>query len=93
MPIQVAESTKKPRGKKVLSHIEIHPKLGGGHMVRHVYHGFGHEPTEYEFNGQGITQGGTSIQSHLAKHAGLRNEGKEPYDLRKESETEKEITA
>ena len=40
MAILEAESTKPKRGKKVLAHLEIHPKLGGGHMVRHVYHGW-----------------------------------------------------
>jgi len=71
MAIQVAESTKAAKAKKVLSHLEIHPKLGGGHMVRHVYHGFGHEPKEYQFNENGKSQGGEHITAHLAKHAGL----------------------
>ena len=89
--IQVAQSNKGKRAKKALSHIEIHPKLDGGHLVRHIYHGFGHEPTDHHFNEAGITQGGTSISSHLAQHAGIK--GLESYDKHDQSETEGEIDA
>lgn len=61
------------RARKALSHIEIYPKLGGGHLVRHVYHGWGKEQefTFITFNQDGKTQGGEHIQQHVTKHAGL----------------------
>lgn len=86
MGIQVAESSKPKKGAKVLAHLEIHPKLGGGHIVKHVYEGYDHEAKSVKFNEQGKSQGGEHIADHLAKHAGL-----EGYDERAESETEDEI--
>jgi hypothetical protein len=71
MTIQVAETSKAKRAPKALSHLEIHPKLGGGHVVKHVYTGYSHEPKEYQFNKDGIAKGGEHIADHLAKHAGL----------------------
>lgn len=68
--IQVAESNRKAP-KKTLDHLEIHPKMGGGHIVRHVYTSYEHEPKEHHFNEEGKAQGGEHIASHLAKHAGL----------------------
>jgi hypothetical protein len=68
--IAVAESKRKAR-PKVLDHLEIHPQLGGGHIVKHVYTDYSHEPKEVKFNGAGKSQGGEHIQSHLNKHAGL----------------------
>lgn len=91
--IQVAESTKSRRGPKAIAHLEIHPKLGGGHVVKHVYSNGGageyREPKEHHFNEEGIARGGEHITAHLAKHAGLP--GAEPYDKHGESETEDEI--
>lgn len=71
MPIQVAETTKARKARKVLAHLEVHPQLGGGHLVRHVYAGFGHEPKEVSFNKDGKSQGGEHIVNHLVKHGGL----------------------
>lgn len=88
-PIQTAESVKPKRGKKTLDHIEIHPKMGGGHIVKHVYTDYQHEPKEVHFNEEGKSQGGEHILSHLSKHAGLP--GLEKYDQHSESETEDEI--
>ena len=68
--IQVAEAKEK-RQPKSLSHLEIHPQLGGGHIIKHVYSGYQHEPKEYKFNEKGIAKGGEHITAHLAKHAGL----------------------
>lgn len=70
--IQVAEtSAAKKRSKKTLDHIEIHPKMGGGHIVKHSYSGYDHEPKEVQFNADGNAAGGEHILSHLQKHAGL----------------------
>jgi hypothetical protein len=68
--IAVAESPRKSR-PKVLAHIEIHPVMGGGHIVKHVYTSYEHEPKEVKFNDEGKSQGGEHIMSHLVKHAGL----------------------
>jgi hypothetical protein len=85
MSIAVAESKKK-NTPKTLSHLEIHPQLGGGHVVKHVYSGYQHDPKEVKFNEKGVAKGGEHIAAHLAKHAGLPG-----YDKRQESETEQEI--
>lgn len=71
MAIVSNEAPSAKKAKKVLSHIEIHPQLGGGHMVKHVYSGYGHEPLEVSFNKNGRAKGGEHIQQHLDKHAGL----------------------
>lgn len=71
MAVIAAETTKpKPRAK-VLAHLEIHPQLGGGHIVKHVYSSYEHEPKEVKFNEDGKSQGGEHIEAHLRKHAGL----------------------
>jgi hypothetical protein len=67
MPMQVAETSKAKKQPKVLSHIEIHPQLGGGHIVKHVYSGYEHEPRPYKF---GKDEGGRAA-AHIARHAGL----------------------
>lgn len=69
--IATAESKKSPKSQKVLAHLEIHPQLGGGHIVKHVYSGYHHEPKEVKFNEDGKSRGGEHIVAHLAKHAGL----------------------
>jgi len=89
LTIQTAETSKPKRGKKTLDHIEIHPKMGGGHIVKHVYTDYQHEPKAVEFNKDGKAQGGEHILSHLKKHAGLP--GLESYDEKDESETEDEV--
>jgi hypothetical protein len=88
MAIQVAESNKGKKARKVLAHLEIHPNLSGGHMVRHVYHGFGNEPKEYHFNEDGKSQGGEHITAHLAKHAGLPGGAPNPTQTTVEEEAE-----
>lgn len=69
--IQVAEAKRPKSTPKTLSHLEIHPQLGGGHVVKHVYSGYQHEAKEVKFNAEGVAKGGEHITSHLAKHAGL----------------------
>jgi hypothetical protein len=86
MAIQVASSGKAKKAQRVLAHLEIHPVLGAGHMVRHVYAGFGAEPKEVKFNKDGKSQGGEHIVAHLAKHGGLPE-----YSNRDHSETEEAI--
>jgi len=89
--VQVAESNKPKKGRKTLDHIEIHPKMGGGHIVKHVFTNYEHEPEEVHFNESGKAKGGEHIMSHLEKHAGLP--GLEDYDRHDESETEDEERA
>jgi hypothetical protein len=69
--IAVAESTARKKGPKTLDHLEIHPQLGGGHIVKHVYTGYEHDAKEVKFNADGKSQGGEHIMKHLTKHAGL----------------------
>jgi hypothetical protein len=86
--IQVAESSKPKKGQKTLDHLELHPKMGGGHIVKHVYTDYSHEPKEVHFNEEGKAKGGEHITAHLAKHAGLPG-----YDKHAASETEEELEA
>lgn len=86
--IQVAETSKPKSQPKTLSHIELHPKMGGGTIVKHVYTGYQHDAKEYQFNEDGIAKGGEHIVAHLQKHAGLPK-----YDQKAESETEERIDA
>ena len=65
--IAMAEGKPPKKGPKTLSHIEIHPQLGGGHVVRHVYSGYQHEPREYKFS----KEQGRRFTSHVLRHAGL----------------------
>jgi hypothetical protein len=69
--IQVSESSKPKARAKVLKHLEIQAQLGGGHIVRHVYTDYQHEPKDVKFNKEGKSQGGEHIVAHLTKHAGL----------------------
>jgi len=48
--------------------------MGGGHVVKHVYTSYEHEPKEHNFGEDGYRDGkggGEHIANHLAKHAGL----------------------
>ena len=69
--IQTAESNKPKSKAKVLDHLEIHPQLGGGHIVKHVYTDYSHDPKEVKFNKAGKSQGGEHVVAHLTKHGGL----------------------
>lgn len=90
--IQVAETSRPKKTPKTLDHIEIHPKLGGGHIVKHVYNGYEHDPKEVQFNEDGKAKGGEHIMNHLVKHAGIpMPDGKEEYDETPESETEEDV--
>lgn len=88
MAVRIAESKQPRKGRKAVSHIEIHPRLGGGHIVKHVYTGYEHQAKEVHFNEDGKTQGGEHVTKHVMKHAGLPK-----YDKQDESETEEEIEA
>jgi len=86
--IQVAESStrnKVARTAKVLDHLELHPKMGGGHIVKHVYTDYEHKPLEVHFNKKGIAKGGEHIIAHLTKHGGLP-----PYEKNEEEPEEPE---
>lgn len=63
----VAESSKPKRGPRVLTHLEIHPKLGGGHVVKHVYSDYNHESKSVNF---GKNQG-QQMLAHVSRHSGI----------------------
>lgn len=68
--ISVAESNRAKKAPKRLHHIEIHPQLGGGHIVAHHHTSYEHPPEEHFFkNGDGHR-----AIAHIAKHAGLPHE-------------------
>lgn len=70
------------RSNKTISHIEIHPKLGGGQVVTHVYTSYEHKPKEHKF---GPNQG-EGFAAHLSKHTGVPLQ----YAKGENRETEKE---
>lgn len=62
-----AEGRAPKKGPKVLSHIEIHPRMGGGHQIKHVYEGYQHEPRTYEFE----EDEGDRAAAHIVRHTGI----------------------
>jgi len=74
------------RSKKTLDHIEIHPRLGGGAIIRHQYAGYEHKPEDHNFK----QDQGEKFAAHLAKHTGFPLSS---ADRSKASETEEEIEA
>ena len=76
----MAEGIRHKRTPKVLSHIEIKPKMGGGHIITHHYTSYQHEPKPHNFG----PDDGERAMKHIAKHAGLphpeiaEHEGSEP---------------
>ncbi len=88
---QIAEARKPKSQPKVLDHMEIHAKLGGGNIVRHVYTSYQHEPMEVHFDENGKRQGkggGENIVAHLIKHGGLPAVGSAQSSGEAEDETE-----
>jgi hypothetical protein len=92
--ISVAEGGKK-RAPKTLDHLEIHPQLGGGHIIKHVYsgHDYPSQDKEVKFNDKGVGPGGEHVQAHLDKYAGLPAAPTKPSakQAEPESETEDEV--
>jgi len=62
---------KRARAPKVIDHLELHRKMDGGHIVKHVYTDYEHKPLEVQFNKAGKAKGGEHIIAHLMKHGGL----------------------
>lgn len=70
MRMQGKESAER-KGRKIISHIEIHPVLGGGHMVKHVFSSFDHPPREYHF----APNESVRAINHVARYSGLAMPG------------------
>jgi hypothetical protein len=64
----VAEGKKPKGGPKILAHLEIHPAIGGGHTVRHVYSGYQHESRQYSFKDGEDDR----LSEHLHRHLGIK---------------------
>lgn len=73
-----AGGAKMKKPPKVIDHIRIHPKMGGGVMVAHHYTSMEHEPKQHEF---GMTDG-SGFQKHIAAVTGM------PMDSAGETESE-----
>ena len=58
---------KPKKSPKVIDHIRIHPKMGGGAIVAHHYTSMEHEPKQHEF---GMTDG-SGFHEHLATVTGM----------------------
>ena len=63
--IASVEAPKRKEAPKQLHHLEIHPRLGGGHVIQHHYTSYQHEPEHHSFDD------GAAAMKHIAKHAGL----------------------
>ena len=87
MPQPSTVETSGKKAPKHTSHLEIHPKLGGGTTIKHVYSSYEHQPREYHF-GEGE---GHRALAHIARHAGLPMEAK-AADESNASRTEEEIS-
>ncbi len=66
--IASVEGARSKKGPKMLAHMEIHPGLKGGHMVRHVYAGYKHEADEHQFK-QGEE---ARMTAHIHRHLGIK---------------------
>ena len=67
MALRVSKATvpKEPGGKGI-HHLEVHPAVNGGHVVKHIMHGaeFG-EAQEHAFG----PEQGHEVLAHIIKHA------------------------
>ena len=68
--ISVGESTRARKAPKVLHHLEVHPKMGGGVRVEHHYNSYEHKAEPYNF----AEDEGGKFHAHMAKHTGLQHE-------------------
>lgn len=86
--ISVAQSARAKKSPKVLDHLEIHPRMGGGHNIEHHYQGYQHDKETKEFE----EHEGDKAMKHIAKHAGLphpeigEEEGDEPEPIHPDKE-------
>ena len=67
-------------GKRKLSHLELRKAKNGGHIVRHHFANFEHEPEEHAF------ANGEEMIAHVSKHMGVKAEAKEEAAEPKEGE-------
>ena len=66
----IQEAAKRSKAPKVLSHMEIRPRMGGGVQVTHHYTSYQHEPSVHQFEeGEGA-----KFHAHMAKHTGMKHE-------------------
>ena len=66
----IQEAAKRSKAPKVLSHMEIHPQMGGGVRVEHHYSSYEHKPSMHEF----AEDEGAKFHAHMTKHTGLAHE-------------------
>lgn len=71
LSVESQTPAKQAKARKTLASISIEPKMGGGHIIRHHYQGYEHQPKDYHISAEGKTQGGKSWVEHLQQHAGL----------------------
>lgn len=57
----------KPKMPKVIEHMRVHPKMGGGVTVAHHYTSMEHEPKSHNFG----PEQGPAFHEHMAKFAGM----------------------
>ena len=71
-----SRATKQEKVKKALAHIEIHHAENGGHIVKHIFQHYSHEPEMHAF-GKGE---GKDVLAHISKTMDVPNhkEGAQP---------------
>jgi len=83
----MTEGIKSKRVPKVLKHLEVAPRMGGGVHVTHHYIHYQHEPEVHSFK----DHEGERAMKHIGKHAGLmidEEEGSEPDSWESEQKGE-----
>jgi hypothetical protein len=64
----VATTHKERKPPKIVSHLEIHPMMGGGHAVHTIHtHPYEHPPIVKKFEGEGHS----GIMNHIGKQIGI----------------------
>lgn len=74
----MATTFKEKKPPKVVSHLEVHPSMGGGHAVHVVHtHGYEHPPMVKEFEGphEPVSLPKGHVLGHLAEHMGIPTKG------------------
>lgn len=87
----VATTFKDKKPPKVVSHVEIHPSMGGGHAVHTVHtHGYEHPAAVKNFKGPhaevSIPKG--HVLAHVAEQMNIPNKGLAAGDEENQSKKE-----
>jgi hypothetical protein len=74
----MATTFKDKKPPKVVSHVEVHPNMGGGHSVHTVHtHSFDHPPAVKQFKGphEAVSLPKGHVLAHVAEQMNIPNKG------------------